>query len=76
MTVSDVRRDLMNTRTIVSEVHQDVTTTYTMVSEIHRNMLKSPDGAGDQRRLVSNIRTLSHYRMNKRLSLPRLKSGQ
>ena len=46
--VSDVRRDVTNT-------HSVVTRTHTLVSDIYRNMVQSPGGADDQQRLVSTI---------------------
>ena len=50
-TTPDVRRD-------VSEVHRDVTNTKALVSDIH-NMLRSQEGIGGQLRLVSLARSLS-----------------
>jgi len=47
-----------------------------MVSDIHRNMLKSQEGANDQRQSVSAICTPFRYRMDRRLPLPGLKPGR
>ena len=57
---------VMITNVIVSDVHQGVINTHTMVSDIHHNMLKWQEGTDDQHRLVSNVRTLLHHRINKR----------
>ena len=67
--LSDIRHEVMKTRTIVSEVHHDV-------QEMHHNMLKSQDGVDDPRGPVSLICVLFNYRMNKQLLLLRLKPGQ
>ena len=54
----------MITHVTVSDVHHGVVTTHTMVSDLHHNMVKNQEGNIDQRRSVSDICTLFHYRMN------------
>jgi len=52
-TASGVRRD------VVSEVHRDLVNTKTMVSDLHHNMLKSQEGASGKSQPVSFAGTLS-----------------
>ena len=66
----------INTHVIVSDVHRGVVNTHTLVSDMHRSMLKSLEGTDDRLRLVSDLHTSIHRRINKRPPPPRHKPGQ
>ena len=65
----------INTHVIVSDVHHGVVDTCVMVSEIHRSVVKGQEGTDNHHLLVSDIRTPSHHRVNKRSPPPRYRPG-
>ena len=44
----------VNTLVVVSDVRHGVVGTHAMVSDIHRSVMRGQEGAGNQRRLVSD----------------------
>jgi len=46
-------------RTQLLQTHTVAVDTHAMVSDIHRKIVESQEGAGDQSRLVSDIRTVA-----------------
>ena len=64
VTVSDIRQDVMDGRTLVSDVQRGVLNTHANVSDIHRNILKTHGGTNSQHQAVCDIRVLQHHRIN------------
>ena len=78
--VSDVRRDVTNTHTvvtgthiIVSELQRDVSNTQTIVSDIHRSIVEIQEGTDGKNQSVGVIPRYSS--LNRRSPSPRLKLG-